>query len=364
MKKLVFLTNIPSPPQVKWINALSSKYDISCIFTTSIDSAAIPRPSYWRIELPCNFYFSGGKFSVGELNFFPKVLKQLNALNPDILLIGTPWFSFDGLLSYFWAVRKNRVTIMGPIEFSKHSFGILKIIRNKFVYRHLYSRINLFMANGYIHFDYLTLALGIKNTRLFVNFDDYKVFLQHPTRESGQEIVFMYGGRSDLSFRIEEVIDVFARLRKNYHYIRLNISSWGDNIDIYKKKVSESNDLQRSVTFFENRHWDDVADVFLKSDVLINYAEYSPGGGVILCAVASGMGIVTTQGVHAQRLFTIDNYNSLIVSNTTELYEAMEKYITTDKLTNHSKRNKEIALQSLTMERHLEEFTTHLSEVT
>ena len=356
MNKIVVLTNIPSPPQVKWIKTLGSKYKVTCIYTTNIKNAGIKRPHYWIFDLPKNFYFSGSKLSYKEFNLYTKVLKYLRNIDPDILMISSPWFSLDSILSYLWAVINKKKIIMGPIEFSHNSYSITKIIRNKLVYRYFYSKVHLFMANAYMHYDYLKMTLGLDCVDIFCNFDDYEDYIRHPLRLKNNEVVFMYGGRSDTYFRIQDVIDTFEKLLKEFPKIRLNISTFGENLVDLKKQVSKSSELKQSVKFFENQNFSDIEKIFSQSDVIINYATYSPGGGVILSAVASGMGIISSNGVHSSRLYTIDNFNSFIVSDLNDLYNAMKKYITTDALGEHSKRSKDIAMSTLTMERHLEDF--------
>ena len=108
---------------------------------------------------------------------------------------------------------------------------------------------------------------------------------------------------------------------------RLVIGGYGPEKEICKQMVQSSKELSKTVTFHDVNTWGEIPEVYKKCDILINYASYSPGSGVILSAIASGMGVISSISVNSSRHFVIDKYNGFIIGNEPELFSAMEKYI-------------------------------------
>ena len=89
--------------------------------------------------------------------------------------------------------------------------------------------------------------------------------------------------------RVPETIKTLKKIVSKYDVARLVIGGYGPEKEQCRDIVDNSSTLLEKVSFYDVKSWDEIPDVFEKCDVLINFASYSPGAGVILSSVASGM---------------------------------------------------------------------------
>lgn len=355
--KIVYVSNIPSPYQIEWAKILRKDYEVEFWFMTDIANSATGRPAYWNIELPEYCRVLPSKFKKGELCYGPTLRKELQKFNPDIVWLHGAWYMISWFQTYRWAVKNKKKIIAGPAEFEKSMYKYFKIIRNKLIYNFFYSKIDLFLANAYIHYDYLKEIIKTKNNVLFMNFDNYSPYLNHQVRQIKENVIFMYGGAISRRFRIPELLFIFEKIALRHNNARLVIGGYGPEKEKCKQIIESSNTLSRSVLFHDVQSWDEIPEVYKKCDVLINYANYSPGSGVILSAVASGMGIISSISVNSTRHFVIDKYNGYIVCSENEMFNAMERYLLNQEYVKlHSFRSKEIGYNTLTLDIHLNDF--------
>jgi len=362
--KILFLSNIPSPYQIKWTNKVKEEHETCVLFVNDIENSLSERPSYWNIDLPKNCKILPSYFRKSEFCYCPSLKKEIGEFNPEIIFIGSAWYSISSYQAYRWAKRNNKKILMGPLEFGQDMFSIFKKIRNIFIYRYLYRGVNIFLANAFIHFDYLKFGLGIDNVEIFMNFDDYKPYLSHKIREKKEEVKFLYGGSIDRRMRVPELLDCFEKIVKIHKNTSLIIGGYGPEKELCIEKVSSSSLLCNKVEFWDVETWEEITNVFESCDVLINYASYSPGSGVILSSVASGMGIISTNSIQATRHFVIDGYNGFLVDSDSSLYDSINSYlIEGDLLETHSSINKDIGLKLLTFNSHLSELKRILNNI-
>lgn len=357
MKKIVYITNIPSPYQIEWAKTLRTTYNVEFWFFVEMKNSASGRPEYWNIDMPNYCRLLPAKFQQGEFSYGTTLKKELTAFNPDIVWVGGAWYMLAWWQAYIWARKNKKKILAGPIEFNQSLYKFRKILRNKIIYYLLYSKVDVIFANAFIHYDYFRFALGKKNAVLFMNYDNYSLYLAHKVRKIKEEVYFMYGGAISRRLRVPELLSVFQKIVLNYPNARLIIGGYGPEKDKCINIVEGSEELSRTVSFHNVKSWDEIPEVYRKCDVLINVATYSPGSGVILAAVASGMGIISSITVNSTRHFVIDKYNGYIIENDEGLYQAMEKYLSTPELIEmHSQRSKDIGLSTLTFQEHLKDF--------
>ena len=168
MKKLVCVTNIPSPYQIRWSESLKQCYDVEFWFMIDIKDSVTGRPNYWEIDLPAHCKILPSKFKKNEFCYGPTLVKELNKFNPDIVMVGGAWYMISWMQAYRWAVRNKKKIMTLPIELSKNMYRNSTIKRNRFVYKFIYNKIDLFIANAFLHYDYFVTVLGINNVALFI----------------------------------------------------------------------------------------------------------------------------------------------------------------------------------------------------
>lgn len=360
--KIVVITNTPSPFQIKWCEFLRKHHDVEFWFMTEFSRQLHGKPDYWNIKLPKGCKQLPTKIRYMGLSYAPTLTKELENFNPDVVVIGGGWYMIYFYQGYRWAVKNNKMILTQPVEFSKHMYGIIKIFRNKIVYKWLYRKVDLWLANGFIHYDYLTHILKRKS-RIFMNYDDYSPYLNYKRNYKRNVVQFLFAGALERRNRVPEIIQVFGSLLKKYNNINLVIGGFGKEKQRCRDVISESTTLSKNVSFKDVKSWDEIPKLFSIADVLINYASYSPGSGVILSAVASGMPVISGISVHACRHFVIDSYNGYLVYDQLSLFNAMKEYIENPLLlSRHGKRSRQIATESLTFEKHVTDFNKCITE--
>lgn len=357
IKKIVFISNIPSPYQIQWAIKLKERYDIQFWFLSEIENSATQRPSYWNVEMPdyCRVLKTYLKWK--EFCYCPTMSDELHAYNPDLLVVDS-WYHLSVFQAYRWAKRNDKPVITFPWEFSSNLFNWMVIVRNKIIYRWLYKDMDLWIANGYIHYDYFKMVLGIQNVSIFTNFDNYAPYLEHAVRKKTNVVTFLYAGAIDRRMRVPELIYVFEKLMLKHKNIKLIIGGYGPEKQICEDLVASFPSMSNSIEFHNVKSWDEIPEVYNRAHVLINFASFSPGAGVIFSAISSGMGLIATTTIHAARIHVINDYNGFLVDDEHDLFNAMERYVVEKELIEkHSTLNKRIGLDCFTFDQHLDDFS-------
>lgn len=312
-------------------------------------------PSYCRV---LKTYFKSKEFC-----YCPTMSKELYAYDPDLVVVDS-WYHLSVFQAYRWAKSNNRPVVTFPWEFSSNLFNWFVMARNKIIYRWLYKDMDLWMANGYIHYDYFKMVLGKQNVSIFTNFDNYSPYLEHPIRTKNDVVTFLYAGAIDRRMRVPEVIGIFEKLHLKYRNTKLIIGGYGPEKQKCEDLVTRSSSLSTKVEFHNVKSWDEIPEVYNRADVLINFASFSPGAGVIYSAIASGMGLIATTTIHAARIHVIHDHNGFLVDDEYELFNAMERYIVEkDLIEKHSALNKSIGLDCFTFDQHLDDFSRLIEHV-
>jgi len=109
MKKLVFISNMAAPYQVKFSTEIQKYFEAEFWFYIHVDNT---RPKWWKY--PLGNYCSILKnvwFKRIRKYFTFDVIKKLDEFNPDIVMLGA--FRIPGnYLAYLWARKNNKKIIL------------------------------------------------------------------------------------------------------------------------------------------------------------------------------------------------------------------------------------------------------------
>jgi glycosyltransferase involved in cell wall biosynthesis len=363
MKRIVFITNIPSPYQIKWSKELKKHYDIQFWFFNSIEKSVSNRPSYWNIEIPNYCRILPSKFKKYEICYGPTLKRELDKFNPDIIWLGGAWFMIAWMQAYRWAIKHEKKIIAGPIEFSEGSFSYIRILKNNLIYSLLYRKIDSYLCNGYKDYDIIGNVASDKKRYIFMNSEDYEPYFIQNIRKPDNIITFMYGGTISRIMRIPELLTTFESLARKYKNVRLILAGYGPEKKLCKKNIDNSKILSKNVEWFEVNAWDDIPKAYQRGDIFVIYAKYSAGSFSTMYGIASGMGIISTLDVTVARRYIINGYNGFLIKDERTLYEAMERYVLNPNLIpNHGKKNKEIA-RNEKYEEKIREFSKIIEEL-
>ena len=264
---------------------------------------------------------------------YERIIKKLDKYNIESIIVNTRFH----LTSHTGAKYGKKHNI--PVYLIEHGSNYVTL-DNKFID---------FFANRYE--DYLTYKIknkikgfygvsnacglwlkrfNIKASGTWYNSIDFDQKV--PNRVNHKEINFMYAGRLLKQKGVNNILQSFSKLEKDYNNIHLFIAGDGPEFEQYKKDYKSAN-----IEFLGKLDYQTLLKYYAKTDIFL-YPPLWPEGlptaileaGMMKCAV-----IGTDQGGIKE---VINNTNGIIVKETEkDLYNAMKK------LTDDSKLRQELA---------------------
>jgi len=343
--KAVFISNIPSPYQIKLSEELSKYMDVSFWFLTTIEESHSKRPNYWEMILPKTCRLIPSIFKKRELFYAQSLGKELDSFNPDIVWLGGSWTMIAFHQGFHWARKNKKKIVFGPCEPSKQNQKLINKIGKGVLFKRKLKYADLILNVGYRSLDSNTVINSAEKGKIFTYAADLKDKLKQPLRKciKGQ-VRFLYSGSLSKRFRIEDMLQVFENLRRSEENVSLTISGFGLEREWLEERVKNSELLKHSVNWRDATSWNDISTIYSENHVLVNFAEYSGWGLVVPEAMASGMGIIAARNIEAARHLVINRVNGFLVEDKDSLLEAMKKYVRTPHLVyEHGLINKKIA---------------------
>jgi len=331
-RKIAFISDIATPQQIKFCEALQAWFHAKFFFYESPERT---RGSFWRIDLGphCevinNVYFA--KPGPLEYRYFaPDLNARLEAFDPDIVMIGG--FSRpSNYLAYRWARKRRKLTV-ALTERSRDRKGVLRKQNLSWkLMRWLYRDIDMVLT---------TDEDIVPQFRDEFNFGekvvagcyaaDLDAYFTHPLRGARPAYTYLLANRMTATYNPLGGLDVFAEIHRRYPGSRLLMNAAGELADDCRVKI-EGLGLTAAVEFLTDiARWENLHEVYARSDVLLMPASFSNGNFTILEAMASGMGIVISNKVLGIGNLIEDGVNGFRCEPTTEAFvERVEQYIGT-----------------------------------
>ena len=335
-KKLVFISNMAAPYQVKFCYALQKYFDTEFWFYVRREK---DRPKWWEIPLgdKCKVMKLSGKLPVigyYSLGLFADLIR----FKPDIIYLG-------GFMKWHWLVliygkllRKKVVIMNEPLRYTNSENSESAELRNR-----KNSKLALKIANKLFKSADLFIGMGETAVKQFVEeigFEkekciklkypqDIEEYFKHPLRENKKEKNFriLFANRLIDRYQPLFVLEVFEKIIKKYPNTELYMNSEGP-LKIKCMKYIESKNI-KNVKFLDKiDSWNNMNLIYKDADILILPATYSNGNGTIIEARASGMGIVISNQINHIKEHSIDGKNCFICNlNVDEFVEGIIKYI-------------------------------------
>ncbi len=328
--KLVFLSPLAVPHQIKFCSALQEYYDAEFWFYETPDRT---RGKWWRIDLgdKCKILKNVLFMKSGPLatKYFALGLnKQLNAFNPDIVMLGG--FSIpSNVLAFFWARRNKKRTIVFT-ERSRHRNGVLR--KRGVIWRtlkRLYRDLDMV---------YTTADDAVEQFRDDFAFGDKVVagryaadienYFKHPLREPKPAYTYLFANRMTEIYNPLGAIDIFAAVLLKYPGSQLVMNAAGELGPQCRVRIKELG-LYDDVEFLTGlQSWEDLHKVYSRCDILLLPASFSNGNFTILEAMASGMGLVISNCVLGIGKMVEDGKNGFNCAPTKDAFvSCIDKYV-------------------------------------
>ena len=223
MRRLVFLSSIAVPHQVKLCRALQAHFDAEFWFYEHPDRT---RGRWWRIDLgeQCHvldgvrFFRSG---PLAEKYLADGLAQRLDAFDPDIVMLGG--FSIPAnYLAYRWARRNGRRTVV-LTERSRDRAGTLRKRGLSWrLLQHFYRDVDLVMTTADDIVEQFRDEFGFGRKvvagRYAVDIDDYA---NHAPRAAKPAYTYLFANRMTEIYNPIGAIEIFAAVCQRYPGSRL-----------------------------------------------------------------------------------------------------------------------------------------------
>lgn len=298
-KKLVFISDIAAPQQIKFCNALQNHFNARFWFYESPERT---RGRYWKIELgdfsqiiERVWFRKSGLF---EYRYYaPDLSKMLYQFNPDIVMIG----GFSRPSNYFayrWAKRNNKHAVVFTERSRDRKGNIRKFGIYWYIIRFLYRNIDLIIVSDDDIINQFKIEFKFGDKVIAGRYAaDLEQYFEHPFRKAKDRYVFLFPNRLIEIYNPIFAVKIFEKIYKKYPKSVMLMNTSGDLLTNVKELIT-SLQLENNVQFLtELKTWESLYEVYRNSDIMILPAKFSNGNFSILEAMASGMGIVISENI-------------------------------------------------------------------
>jgi glycosyltransferase involved in cell wall biosynthesis len=340
--KLVFISSVATPAQVKFCYALQPYFDAEFWFYEQPDRS---RGTWWRTELGDKCRIIQDTSCISSERYMTWGLSgMLGKLMPDIVMVGG--FSIPGnYIAYRWARANHKKTIVFT-ERSRNAKGEARSFGLTWcLLRWLYRSVDMVMVSAEdivpqfrdeFHFGDKVVA-----GRYAADLDAY---FTHPQREPKTAYNYLYANRMTDIYNPLGCLEIFAEIHRRHQGSRLLMNAAGELGDECKSKIRKLG-LENVVEFLTDiSSWDQLHKVYARSDILLLPARFSNGNFTILEAMASGMGVVISDEVLGIGKLVKNDYNGFNCELSTKSFvECIERYIDSPSLfAEHSEINRRL----------------------
>ncbi|WP_215144703.1 glycosyltransferase family 4 protein [Exiguobacterium qingdaonense] len=304
-QRLVFLSNIAAPYQVKFCESLQTHFDAEFWFYERLTDR---RPAWWKVPLGSRCRVMRHTIYSRRTNYFSfDVLTQLIRFRPDVLLLAgfTPFHAIILHIAKWFGIRV--VVMSEPIRnVTSEDCGESVLLskadaprKTNGIYR-LFKRADLLFGMGNVARKQFIEEFGFLERQVVsVPYPiDIEAHMQHPLRQKrrGDPIRLLFANRLIERYQPLVALEAYSRLKEEYPHLSLSMNQEGHLAEACRRYI-EDHDVQ-DVTFLDDiQSWEDLHRVYHTSDILVLPATYSNGNLTIIEACASGMGIVVSHEV-------------------------------------------------------------------
>jgi glycosyltransferase involved in cell wall biosynthesis len=328
--RLVFLSSIKVPHQVKLCDALQPWFDAQFWFYEGPERT---RGDFWNISDTRTSRVLEDTWRLNSRYMRLDLHKRLADFNPDIVMLGG--FSIPAnYLAYRWATANNKKTVV----FTERSRSRRGKLRSRGVawrvLRRLYRHVDLVIVSADDAVEQFRDTLDFGNRVVAGRYAaDIDAYFSHPIRRAQAAYTLLYPNRMTEIYDPLLAIDIFDDFRHRHPGSRLLMNAAGELGPRCRSRIGELG-LREAVEFLTNvRRWDDLHRQYARADIMLLPARFSNGNFTILESMASGMGIVISDRILGIGKLIEDEVNGFRVPHDRRLFvESLERYTASPKL--------------------------------
>jgi|694.fasta_scaffold16388_7 glycosyltransferase involved in cell wall biosynthesis len=311
--KIIYITNLPSPYVIDYLNILTSRYTIHVAFERKNSNDRIKE--WFRNDFKFNYQFLKGVNLGPENSFKPNIIKFLFQ---DYDVYFCDYSSFSGLLFYIVKLlffpKKRLIAIIDGAKYTK--VNKIKALIKRIIFR----AVNLFISSGFQADNYLLMNSVPKEkirryffTSLFKkdflqkeysNFELKKLKIKYGITD---KFTILYVGRFIQLKRIDVLLEASNQLKFDH-----NIVLVGGQFDKFTKNLLSLN-KSNNLYVFNFMPPEKIKEFYLFSDMLYLNSNSEAWGLVVNEALANGLPVLTNSNCVAGLELIKDNSNGIVM---------------------------------------------------
>ncbi len=306
-EKLVVITNMPSPYQVDFFNALGKKVNLTVIYVKKTEPE---RKWHYEVNIEHDHIFLRGN----TLNIWNNIAKKdtlfiVSGYNLPAFIRAMFYLTIKKIPWIFWGekIRLNKLYVKNitVLKLLKHARAILGIgeVAARLYYET--TKVPTFVFPYHI------------NTERF--------YRRH--RPDGSKINFLYSGQLIKRKGVLDIQDAFEKVYNDYgEKVHLHIVGDGPLYDIIKRKTSS---YATQVHLYGFVRYEELPKIYQRGDIFLFPSLYDGWGVALAEGMAAGMVPIATFTTGAATDLILHGYNGFIIppSQPSLLAHYMEKLV-------------------------------------
>lgn len=315
MKKLsvFYLTNIPTPYRLSFLNSLSDYVDLNVCFESKY---ALDRDKSWKNigEIKFSYEILKGVFVTKDSRFCPSIVKAFNKKKYDLVVIAMYSTPTSIVLMKYLSKHKIPFIISSDGGFPDYSNGLKKNIKVK-----LMSLGKYWLSTGRITTQYLQ-SLGANGENIYV-YPFSSVFQREIlSKEEREKLYFL--NRKEFGIQPNDYIIVSIGqmiYRKGFDLLIKASELFDFNFKIYiiggkpNKEITDFCEINDKIEFVDFCKKDQIYKYLTLSDLFVFPTREDIWGLVINEAMAVGLPVITTDMCIAGTEMIKENVNGKII---------------------------------------------------
>ncbi len=309
-KRVVLITNIPTPYRIPLYNALFEECDKRGMqFTVVFASKGYKRRKwkidYHKIRFP-HCFLSSAKIPLGvngEVMFtWSNIFKTLSSLRPDLII--SAGFSLATIKTALLSFQKQNLPYIIWTESIDRPFqhrSVLRTLQRKL----LVKRASAFLTSGSRAADYVK-TLGVGPERIFraISTVDTDLFhqktkrIRHTLTDTPGGKKMLYVGHFTRGKRIDLLLCLLHKLMRTDDSIELWLVGSGPEYHPLHT-LSKTLGIEKNVSFFPFQQQESLFDFYARADCFVFPSEYDVWGMSLVEAMASGLPCVASKSAGA-----------------------------------------------------------------
>jgi glycosyltransferase involved in cell wall biosynthesis len=357
-RKILFLTNIPSPYMVDFFNLFGEKIELTVVFERG---QSAERNTNWRKYQFQNFhgFILKGLPISPDSAFSPFVITYLFQ-KFDFIFISNPTTPTGIFAIMILKLLKRKYVIFSEGAYPNNNRNFKEFIKrialsnawyyfsgnpsndSYFLKYNKHARIIRFPFSSVLKKDIVTLKQKYRLKEAYRNQLGYTYY---------SKIAIMVGRFIKLK-NFTSIIHSWIDMPKNY---LLMVIGEGPEIKNYENIIHSKNLKNVKIVPFQSR--DTLMKFYLLADILIHPTTYDVWGLILNEAFSKGLPVLTTQKCLAAEVMLIDNFNGKYISIDCNLSKTITDILSSESLIHKYSINSLKTIQNFTLEKMVE---THI----